>query len=159
MNKLLLGMVGSALLLAGCGGQSGTSSASMPTQALQSLAHPDLTCAPGKNSCLYFKPSVVTNPGVGNSVTTTAYTSPAKDTNPPTYKHGVNCRGTGWVYTASVDPNYVVGPDGNSLQWTVTVTLTQHGKNPGQPAPGSLCTMLFGSDVGHGNLNVSTPNS
>lgn len=163
MRSLFFGTLGLAVFLSGCAGQS--SSSSVPPQGLQSEArslastgHPDLTCAPGKNSCLYFKPSSVKNPGPSGTAGSTMYTTPASDTTTPTLVHmGATCRGHLWHYAASIDPNYTEGPDGNSLLWAVTVSLVQKGKNPGSPAPGSTCVMEFGSPVGHGDLLVNTP--
>jgi hypothetical protein len=158
MNRLLLcGTAILALATAGCQAQS--SSATPAGPGVQSRVRGDLQCAPNKNNCFYFLPSTVTDPGFGNSVSSTAYTSPISDTDTPAQiKQSGTCYGYHWQYSSSVDPNYTVGPNGNSLLWSVTVTLKQTGKNPTGPSAGSTCVLVFANSAGKGNLVIKTPN-
>ena len=159
MNKWLLsGTLSLAVLGSGCSAQPG--SPSVPAAGALSQAHRDLSCSPNKNNCFYFLPSVLTNPGFGNSVDSTAYTSPVSDTDTPTLSQRIGtCYGYHWQYSSYVNPDYTVGPNGNSLLWAVTVTLKQTGKNPGPIPPHSTCVLVFTSSAGKGQLVIKTPAS
>jgi len=153
-----------AILAAGCSAQT---SSSTPGGFIAAQTHAvtvggvdrySTSCNPAKENCVYFKPRVVSAPGLGNSFNTTLYTSPTTDTDTPVLKQrSGTCYGYHWQYTNYVNPGYVVGSSGNSLLWAVTITEKQTGKGATGPTAGSTCVMAFGNSAGRGNLTINVP--